>query len=208
MPGIVLQYGRDIPERIGPPALSGDVIAATQLAVQDINEMLMTPEMLGGAQPADSSGKAILLKQQQAQIGLGHFSTAWRDTYQQLGELLIQGIQHLYTAEKMFRVVGQNGQVKGKVTINRWDAAAREILNNVTLGTYDVVVGEQPSSPVQSMANVLMISEVLRETAKAPPELQMALIEMWPLPDKEKFKGLLQQSAQTQQQQPQEAGQR
>jgi len=196
MPGIVLEYEREIPTRIEPPALPADYVAATQLAVDDIRELLVTAETLGIAGPQETSGKAIALRQRQAQIRLGHFSSGWRDTHTQLGRLLIDAIQHLYTAEKTIRVVGTDGQVQGKITVNRWDPVARQVLNNVTLGKYDVVVGEQPSSPVQSMANILMISEVLRETAQAPPELQMALIEMWPLPEKQKLRGFLQQAMQ------------
>ena len=92
--------------------------------------------------PGNMSGKA--LNGQQMQIDLTNF-----DLYDNLtksiahiGKIILDLIPHIYDTERVMRIIGDDGK-PDLLTINQRDAVGR-VMNDVTVGQYDVVMETGP----------------------------------------------------------------
>ena len=64
-----------------------------------------------------------------------------------LGRVVLQYIPHVYTERKVIRLLAPNNKVK-EVTFNDWDAEAGKIINDITVGEYDMRVESGSLLPI------------------------------------------------------------
>jgi len=180
--------------RLDPAAPSPQAIAMAQMTEQDLKDVTgMDADILGLA-GQKVSGRAINLRLQQQNKALGQYASNFKLTRELKGKLILAAIQHHYTFEKTFRILGRDKESFEEITINemvrdpRFPGVTR-ILNDVTVGKYDVVVAEEPDSPTQRIADLATIIESLRDLSKfaAFPPILKAVLKYLPVAHKDEL---------------------
>jgi hypothetical protein len=182
--------GNAAPTRIQPPVSSQGIVEGMMRASEDLQRVTGIYLSSLGAQSNETSGKAINARDRQADVGtfvyLDNFARAIRHT----GKILIDLIPHIYDTERMIRVVGEDGKVD-LVEINKTvqepmlEGEQPDILHDVTIGAYDVVLDSGPSySTKREEAKEGMI-EFLRTNPDSGPLIVdlVAKAQDWPLAD-------------------------
>lgn len=142
------------PQRVAPPVSSQGVSEGLQLAAENMMAVIGIHQAGLGEQSNEKSGKAILARQREGDVGtfvyLDNFARAVRHT----GNILLDLIPHIYDTERTIRIVGEDGkmmpmkvnQAVGMVMEQEegTDTAAQK-LNDLSVGAYDVVIEQGPS---------------------------------------------------------------
>ena len=161
-----------VPVRLQPePPPTGMVTAleglnADLMAVVGIYDPSMLPQ-------GNQSGKAIQGQQQQTDMTNYHYYDNLTRSIKQTGRIILDLIPHVYDSERVLRIIGDDG--KGEmVTVNQLTTDAMGIetlLNDVTVGEYDVVMETGPGynskrqEAVDSMIQMLQIDKELMQQA-------------------------------------------
>lgn len=97
-----------------------------------------------GAAGNATSGKQEIAQQKQGNVANFHYTDNFARTLRHAGRCVIDMIPHYYDTERLVRVRAEDGSVSAAY-INRLDEAAQRIMNDVTVGEYDVSVTIGPS---------------------------------------------------------------
>ncbi|MBW1996416.1 MAG: hypothetical protein JRJ29_00485 [Deltaproteobacteria bacterium] len=185
MPGIVVKKkrGREL-KRIDPPSPPGAEVRGISDGIDLVKTVSgINPDLLGH-QDKDTSGRAIMLRQQQGYQILVEQMDNHRLATVLTAQWMIDAIQNNYTYEKTFRILLPDNQVQ-YLTINQKMVdvmtGVEKILNDVTIGKYDVAVADQAVSPSMRYLQFQELLEMIRETgAMIPPTI---LIKASSLPE-------------------------
>lgn len=149
MTGLVLENkkGSRVPEKILPNAVPTGVDRLIDRATQALKDVTV-PEAMRGNQGAEVSGVAIQAKQHASQQQLAVPLDNLAYTRQLLAKRIVKLIQRYYDSHRIFRI-SETDPMTGKeveevLEINKFDPMTGTYLNDLTLGTYDVVITEQP----------------------------------------------------------------
>jgi hypothetical protein len=158
---------------------SGSIPGAETRGMTDGTELIkivsgINPDMVGQSDK-DTSGRAIMLRQQQGYQILAENVDNHRLAQTQTAQWMVDAIQNNYTYEKTFRIIMPNNQVK-YATLNQrvtdMMGAVENVLNDVTIGDYDVIVSDQAVSPSLKYLHFQELIEIVRETGVGiPPEV-------------------------------------
>ncbi|WP_462327362.1 portal protein [Desulfobaculum sp.] len=147
-------------------------------------------EQLGYSSNA-TSGKAIERRQMQGATITAPLFSNYRRSLHRLGTQLYSLIQGSWTGEKVLRVTDRLTKAERFVTVNERVTGAsgpQEVKNNITQGTYDIIISDQPATDTIREQNLNLIIEWVK---KSPPEVIPALMgmafEMSNLPNKEQL---------------------
>jgi hypothetical protein len=88
------------------------------------------------------SGKALMGQQNQVDLSNFHFYDNMTRSIRQTGKIILDLIPKIYDTERVMRIIGSDGQ-PDMTTINQANAIG-EVLNDVTVGEYDVVMDTGP----------------------------------------------------------------
>ncbi len=144
-PGFILEWdGKNgtvaKPEQIQPSQAPVSIEQLEKEAENDLKEIAgINDSALGQVDQATVSGRAIQARQQQTVIGLEQFISNYHRTQMLCGVKQLEIIQDHYTEQRIVRVNGP-GATPMEATINQKSAAG--IVNDVTLGNYDVVIDD------------------------------------------------------------------
>lgn len=97
-----------------------------------------------GAAGNATSGKQELAQQKQGNVANYHYVDNFIRTLRHAGRCIIDMIPHYYDTERLVRCRGEDGTASEE-TINKWDQAANAVINDVSVGKYDVAVTAGPS---------------------------------------------------------------
>jgi len=137
------------PQRVPPPVSSQGIDEGVALAAEDMKAVTGIYDASLGAKSNESSGKAILARQREGDTGtyvyIDNFARAIRYT----GKILIDLIPKVYDTARTIRIIGEDGKVD-VVDINKPQGLAEDgettiYKNDVTVGSYDVVLEMGPS---------------------------------------------------------------
>lgn len=136
------------PERIDPPNQPiGEMAMAGQAGI-DIQYTTGVFDANLGQKSNETSGVAIGERQQQGATSTYIFIDNLRKSIEYLGRALIDWIRIVYDTERVVRIIGIEGDSDSE-TINQKQAnplvGITEILNDITVGKYDVVVETGPA---------------------------------------------------------------
>ncbi len=197
-------------ETMNPPAaLIQAEAAATQdlTAISGINEAQMGIDI-----PNASSGRAIELKQKQAITHIAPIFDQLRRAKKRIAELLWGRRGHkgiipqFYTASKVYRIEGPNGQEF--VPVNQPQVVGQDPLGNVIVqtlndlsqGEFDVVVADAQASTTQRQAQLYTLVDAVKSLGIPGDMMFDSIIELSDLPNKEQIKQSWQARQQAQQQ--------
>ena len=121
----------------------------------------------------NQSGKAIQGQQMQTDMTNFHYYDNLTRSIKQTGRIILDLIPHVYDKERALRIIGDDG--KGEViTVNQLsvdDMGVETLLNDVTVGQYDVVMETGPGynskrqEAVDSMIQMLQVDPALMQQA-------------------------------------------
>jgi hypothetical protein len=115
------------------------------------------------------SGKAINGQQQQVDLSNYHFYDNLTRSMRQTGKILLDLIPKIYNEERVMRIIGNDGK-PDLVTLNQQvqdEQGVAKILNDVTVGEYDVVMDTGPGYNSKRIQAV----EAMMPLLSAKPEL-------------------------------------
>lgn len=140
-----------LPQRAQPPMVQSGLIAAKQGAAEDIKGTTGQYDASLGMVSNERSGKAILARQKEGDVGTYHYVDNLARAIRYLCRQLVDLIPKIYDTERIARIIGEDGETK-MVKINPdQPEAVRKITHpenpdivlqkvyNPTIGKYDVM---------------------------------------------------------------------
>jgi hypothetical protein len=163
----------------------------------DFEKISILPPAVGGAaENASESGSYFNQKVQQGELGVEVWSfIETRRVWKVLWRLILERIQAYYTPEMTLRILGEEQGKFEEVSINQVDWVTGKILNDVTLGNYDIVIDDVEFSNSTRWEQLRVLSDVLKG---APPQIQAMIwpeyIRNLPLDRRNEFAAMAQQA--------------
>ncbi len=191
------------------------IIQAEAQATQDlVNISGINEAQMGTEIPSGSSGRAIELKQRQAVTHLAPIFDQLRQAKRRIAGLLWGRPGHkgiipqFYTAEKVYRIEGQNGQqfVVVNQQVMQQDPLGHTIvrtLNDLSHGEFDIVVTDTQSTTTSRQAQMWSLVDACKNLGIPGDMVFDLILELSDLPNKTDIKQRWQQRQQAQQQQQQ-----
>jgi hypothetical protein len=160
------------PQRQAPADVPSGYIAMAGLARDTVKAVTGIYDASLGNRSNEVSGLAIRARQQQGDIANFHFSDNLTRAIRLLAKCMIAMIPRVYDTERVIRIIGEDRKTVDRVTINQPNpafkavampgamppppaggaqdetkqaAAVKRVLNDLTVGTYDVVVTTGPA---------------------------------------------------------------
>ena len=196
-----------------PPAA---IIQAEQQAAEDLKVISgINESLLGVDVPSQASGRAIELRQKQAVSHLAVIFDKLRQAKRKIANLLWGRRGHaglipqFYTAEKTYRIEGENGQefVQVNQQIIQQDPIAGLVvktLNDLSQGEFDIIISDVESSTTQRQAQLWTLVDSVTKLNIPANLIFDTLIDLSDLPNKNDIKMRWQQQQEEQKQQQQQ----
>ena len=144
-----------LPQRAMPPMPQTAIIQAKMGAADDVKKVTGQYNPSLGAQSNETSGKAIIAREQQADTGTFHYADNSRHAIRFVALQLVDLIPKIYDTPRIARIVGEDGQTdevkidprQQQAYVERRDEnnAIIERIYNPNVGRYDVIATTGPS---------------------------------------------------------------
>jgi hypothetical protein len=130
-----------VPVRLQPESPPAGIMDAANAINTDLQMVLgiLDPNQLPSG---NISGKALQGQQNQTDLSNFHFYDNLTRSIKHTGKILLDLIPKIYDTQRVMRIIGSDGQ-PDMTTINE-QTAVGEVLNDVTIGEYDVVMDTGP----------------------------------------------------------------
>jgi len=130
-----------VPQRLQPEAPPAGIMDAASAINMDLQMVLgiLDPNQLPSG---NISGKALQGQQNQTDLSNFHFYDNLTRSIKHTGKILLDLIPKIYDTQRVMRIIGSDGQ-PDMTTINE-QTEIGEVLNDVTVGEYDVVMDTGP----------------------------------------------------------------
>jgi hypothetical protein len=140
------------PYREPPPDIPAALITLAQQDVDDIKTTTGFFDPSLGARSNETSGKAIMARQREGDVGSYEFIDNLAKAIKFTGEILVDMIPKVYDTERQVRVLGLDGK-EDFVTINQEvkdeETGQVKLVNDIRQGKFDVAVTVGPSYTTQ-----------------------------------------------------------
>lgn len=165
--------GQQAPHRQEFAGVPAGVLQESLNANDDMKSVIGIYDPSLGARSNETSGKAILARQKEADVSNFHFIDNLARAIRYAGELLVEIIPHVYTDRQTLRVLGedqkeqivklaQSGNPEGQV-----DPNGKRVLYDLSVGKYDVEVKTGPSYGTQREETRETLIEIMRAVPQA-----------------------------------------
>lgn len=146
--GLVIEYARGTnpPAKIPSNSIPTGLDRISQKAAANIQAISGINESMLGTDSAEVSGIAIRAKQNRGAIMIQVPLDNLRKTRHYLAEKILELVQTFYTEQRVIQVTNESDPLKPRepIVINQMTPEGR-IINDLTLGEYDVVVSTAPA---------------------------------------------------------------
>lgn len=132
------------PQRLEHASVPQGVFTEAQVAVDDMKATTGIYDASLGARGNEASGRAILARQTQGDKANFVYADNLARGIAQVGRIIIDLIPHIYDTARVVRVMGEDGEQE-LVRVNQPVPAEQRLLNDLTVGKYDVQVVAGPS---------------------------------------------------------------
>ena len=160
------------PQRLQPEAPPAGIMAAAQGITQDLQQVIgiFDPSQLP---QGNISGKALQGQQQQVDMVNFHYYDNLTRSIRHTGRVILDLIPKIYDRQRVLRIIGDDGKPE-LLTINEYgqdEEGVNRVLNDVTVGEYDVVMDTGPGynskrqEAVDSMMTLLQADPSLMQQA-------------------------------------------
>jgi hypothetical protein len=156
------------PQRLQPEPPPAGVMAAAGAINEDLQAIMgiFDPNQMP---TGNISGKALNGQQQQVDLTNYDYYDNLTRSISHTGKIILDLIPKIYDSERVMRIIGDDGK-PDLITLNQRNAVG-EVLNDVTVGEYDVVMETGPGynskrqEAVDSMMGMLSADPTLMQTA-------------------------------------------
>lgn len=177
------------PQRVQPPVSSQGVLDGLTMAKEDLRSVIGIYDAGLGKQSNETSGRAILARQKEGDVGSYLYIDNFARAVRQTGNIINDLIPHVYDTERTIRIMGEDGKID-VLEINKaqgLDPKSGETIfeHDITAGSYDVVATLGPSYTTKREE----AKEGMTEFVRAAPEAgalvldYLAKAQDWPMAD-------------------------
>lgn len=182
-----LEYDGNIPpKREAFAGIPAGALQESLNASDDMKDIMGLHDASLGARSNETSGRAIMARQREGDISTFHFMDNMTRSIRQVGAILIDLIPHIYSEQRIVRVLGEDGEAK-TVPINQpayqdqqgnylpvTDQTPEEQRNiariyDLTAGKYDLTVSNGPSFTSRREEAATQMMELVRTFPDAAP---------------------------------------
>ena len=160
------------PTRLQPEPPPAGIVTAAQAMTSDLMQVvgIFDPAQLP---TGNISGKALQGQQQQVDLTNFHYYDNLTRSIRQTGRVILDLIPKIYDRERVLRIIGDDGKPE-ILTINQYgqdEEGVYKVLNDVTVGEYDVVMDTGPGynskrqEAVDAMMQLFAADPALIQTA-------------------------------------------
>lgn len=154
------------PQRLQPSQIPAATVNAAMAASEDLKAVAGMFDPALGAPGQETSGAMVIARQGQSDMSNYHFYDNLCRSIRQTGIVLLDLIPHYYDTQRVVRILGVDG-VPQTTTINQKvrDQLGNivQVLHDVTVGTYDVVMDTGPGYQTKRQENTETLLGLLRE---------------------------------------------
>lgn len=176
------------PQRVQPAVSSQGISEGIALASENMKRVIGIYDAGLGAKSNETSGKAIMARQREGDIGTYLYVQNFQIALQQIGRILVDLIPHIYDTDRVIRVQGEDGKIDTvRINETQTDGVTDSILNDVTVGTYDVILDSGPSFTTRREETREMLTELIRSSPDAAPLIMDQVVELLGLPNGDKI---------------------
>ena len=164
------------PQRNAPPFRSEGMAQEIIVASEDMKGTTGIYDAGLGAKSNEISGKAILARQRESDVGTYTYSDNLARAIRHAGRILIEIIPRIYDTERVVRILNEDETGKA-VPINQRveDSEGNfRIINDITVGKYDVVVVTGPSYSTKRME----AADGMIQLVQGNPELGKLIMDL------------------------------
>lgn len=143
-----------MPKRQDPPQFAAAFIQLAQFSADQIKAVTGIYDASLGARSNETSGKAILARQREGDVGNFDYTDNVARAKRFAGEILVDLIPKVYDTERDIRILGIDGKekyVKLNQTVIDQQTGEEKTINDLAAGKYDVTVTTGPSYSTQRM---------------------------------------------------------
>lgn len=168
-----------VPTRLQPEPPQAGIMAAAMGVDNDIKNIMgvFDPAQLG---QGNISGKALNGQQQQVDLTNFDYYDNLTRSISHIGKICLDLIPKIYDTERVMRIIGDDGKPE-LLTINQRDSVGR-VLNDITVGQYDVVMETGPgynSKRQEAVDNMLPLLSAAPELMQVAGDLVFRNMD-WP----------------------------
>ena len=158
------------PHREPPPQASSGMIERIQNTDQEMRDTIGLQKASMGMQSNERSGKAIVERKKEGDVGTFAFIDNLARSIEQLGRVLIDMAPGILDTERVIRLGLDDGKQEF-VTVNKEENVdgVKQIMNDPSVGTYDIVVSVGPSFTTQRTEARQSMSEFIQYYPNAAP---------------------------------------
>lgn len=184
------------PQRIAPAAVEAAMLQESAIASEDLKATTGIYDASLGAKSNETSGKAIIARQREGDVGTFVFIDNVLDAIEETGRIIVDLIPYIYDTPRQVRILGKKLEPM-IVKVNQ------EGGYDLTRGKYDVVVSTGPSVTTQRQETASILTEALQAAPMLAPAILPRLAQVIELPDADEFAAEVKQLLQPPPPQPQ-----
>lgn len=161
-----------LPQRAQPPMASSGLLQAKSGAAEDIKSTTGQYNASLGMGSNERSGKAILARQREGDVGTYHYGDNLARGIRHLARQLIDMIPKIYDTQRIARIIGEDGETKMvKINPDQQEPVNRikdengiviEKIYNPNVGTYDVVATTGPGYATKRQEALEAMAQLLQ----------------------------------------------
>lgn len=161
------------PFRPQPAIAPGGIISAKLAAADDIQATIGQYNPSLGADAKEKTGRAIIARQQQADLGTYHYLDNAAKCVRHVGRICLDLVPPIYDTKRIARILGEDGTAstvtidpsidRSMVEVNDGDKIRKVF--NPGVGVYDIRVTTGPSYTTQRQETAQMLVEMSQGTA-------------------------------------------
>lgn len=182
------QNGGAAPQRVAPPVSSQGILDGLTIAQEDLKAVIGIYDASLGAKSNETSGKAIMARQREGDVGSFHYIDNFARAVRRTGQIIVDLIPHVYDSERTIRIMGEDGRVdllEINKTAGLGPVGETQYKNDITVGSYDVVTTIGPSYTTrreEAREGMTAFLQALPESAPLILDL-VAKGQDWPMAD-------------------------
>lgn len=177
--GLVVEFMRNStpPQKIGANQIPTGLDRLSEKATMHFRTISGISDAMLGQPGREISGEALDAKKSSGYEQLDGVFDNLAYTRQMRAEMILELIQNFYTEERILKVCehGEEGEEQDQEVQLNYENAVGEILNDVTVGEYKVVIGSRPSRDVEDESQLQRLL-AMREAGVMIPD--WAVIEV------------------------------
>lgn len=153
------------PHRESAPDMPAAFTALTQISVDMLKASDGIFDASVGARSNETSGKAILARQQEGDTATFDYQDALSNGIRLTGEIILRALPKVYDTPRVMRVIGKDGGEKWERLYERLPNG--QVVNDLSAGKYDVTVSTGPGYDTQRMEFI----DALTQLAQGNPAI-------------------------------------